>query len=242
MTVMKEYQQSEPLAETRRVADLDVADKPREKALQNGITSLSNAELLAIVFGSGLPGRSVVDLSRDILRDNDNRLSRLARLSMHEIVKKYKGIGTAKAVSLAAAFELGARCALDMKQLDPQVKGSDTVYERLRGTMALLNYEEFRVVHLNRANRIIFEETVSKGGTASTLVDVKLVMKSALDKLSSALIFVHNHPSGNLTPSAADDQLTQRLRKAAELLDIRVLDHIIITSQGYYSYNDNGRL
>lgn len=129
-----------------------------------------------------------------------------------------------------------------MKQLDPQVKGSDTVYERLRGTMALLNYEEFRVVHLNRANRIIFEETVSKGGTASTLVDVKLVMKSALDKLSSALIFVHNHPSGNLTPSAADDQLTQRLRKAAELLDIRVLDHIIITSQGYYSYNDNGRL
>lgn len=239
---MKEYHQPEPLVETRRVADLDVADKPREKALQNGITSLSNAELLAIVFGSGLPGRSVVDLSRDILRDNDNRLSRLARLSMHEIVKKYKGIGTAKAVSLAAAFELGARCALDMKQLDPQVKGSDTVYERLRGTMELLNYEEFRVVHLNRANRIIFEETVSKGGTASTLVDVKLVMKSALDKLSSALIFVHNHPSGNLTPSAADDQLTQRLRKAAELLDIRVLDHIIITSQGYYSYNDNGRL
>lgn len=110
MTVMKEYQQSEPLAETRRVADLDVADKPREKALQNGITSLSDAGTLAIVFGSGLPGRSVVDLSRDILRDNDNRLSRLARLSMHEIVKKYKGIGTAKAVSLAAAFE--ARCAL----------------------------------------------------------------------------------------------------------------------------------
>lgn len=242
MTVMKEYHQPEPLVETRRVADLDVADKPREKALQNGITSLSNAELLAIVFGSGLPGRSVVDLSRDILHDNDNRLSRLARLSMHEIVRKYKGIGTAKAVSLAAAFELGARCALDMKQLDPQVKGSDTVYERLRGAMELLNYEEFRVVHLNRANRIIFEETVSKGGTASTLVDVKLVMKSALDKLSSALIFVHNHPSGNLTPSVADDQLTQRLRKASELLDIRVLDHIIITSQGYYSYNDNGRL
>lgn len=239
---MKEYQLPAGLGETRRVADMDVADKPREKALRHGIASLSNAELLAIVFGSGLPGLSVIDLSRDLLRDNDNRLSRVARMSMHEIMRKYKGIGEAKAVSLAAAFELGARCALDMKTVDPQVTGSDTVYERLRGAMALLNYEEFRVVHLNRANRIIFEETVSKGGTASTLVDVKLVMKSALDKLSSALIFVHNHPSGNLMPSAADDDLTKRLQKAADLIDIRVLDHIIITTQGFYSYNDNGRL
>jgi len=239
---MKEYENLSTTAEGRRVADLDVADKPREKALRLGITALSNAELLAIVFGSGLPGLSVIDLSRDILRDNGNRLSRLARMSVHEVVKKYKGIGEAKAISLAAAFELGSRCALDMKQIDPQVKGSDTIYELLRGQMELLNYEEFRVVHLNHANRIIFEETVSRGGTASTLVDVKLVMKSAIDKLSSALIFVHNHPSGNLIPSAADDRLTKQLQKASELVDIKVLDHIIITSQGYYSYNDNGRL
>lgn len=239
---MKEYDKPPVQTESTRVADLDVADKPREKALRQGIWALSNAELLAIVFGSGLPGRSVVDLSRDILRDNDNRLSRLARMSMHEVVKKYKGIGEAKAISLAAAFELGARCALDMKQLDPQVRGSETVYERMRGQMELLNYEEFRVVHLSRANRIIFEETVSRGGTASTLVDVKLVMKSAVDKLSSGLIFVHNHPSGNLNPSPADDKLTRQLKSAAELLDIRVLDHIIITPHGYYSYNDNGRL
>lgn len=239
---MKEYDKPPVQTDSTRVADLDVADKPREKALRQGIGALSNAELLAIVFGSGLPGRSVVDLSRDILRDNDNRLSRLARMSMHEVVKKYKGIGEAKAISLAAAFELGARCALDMKQLDPQVRGSETVYERMRGQMELLNYEEFRVVHLSRANRIIFEETVSRGGTASTLVDVKLVMKSALDKLSSGLIFVHNHPSGNLNPSPADDKLTRQLKSAAELLDIRVLDHIIITPHGYYSYNDNGRL
>lgn len=239
---MKEYDKPPVQTESTRVADLDVADKPREKALRQGIGALSNVELLAIVFGSGLPGRSVVDLSRDILRDNDNRLSRLARMSMHEVVKKYKGIGEAKAISLAAAFELGARCALDMKQLDPQVRGSETVYERMRGQMELLNYEEFRVVHLSRANRIIFEETVSRGGTASTLVDVKLVMKSAVDKLSSGLIFVHNHPSGNLNPSPADDKLTRQLKSAAELLDIRVLDHIIITPHGYYSYNDNGRL
>lgn len=239
---MKEYDKPPVQTESTRVADLDVADKPREKALRQGIGALSNAELLAIVFGSGLPGRSVVDLSRDILRDNDNRLSRLARMSMHEVVKKYKGIGEAKAISLAAAFELGARCALDMKQLDPQVRGSETVYERMRGQMELLNYEAFRVVHLSRANRIIFEETVSRGGTASTLVDVKLVMKSAVDKLSSGLIFVHNHPSGNLNPSPADDKLTRQLKSAAELLDIRVLDHIIITPHGYYSYNDNGRL
>jgi len=123
---MKEYDKPPVQTESTRVADLDVADKPREKALRQGIGALSNAELLAIVFGSGLPGRSVVDLSRDILRDNDNRLSRLARMSMHEVVKKYKGIGEAKAISLAAAFELGARCALDMKQLDPQGRGRES--------------------------------------------------------------------------------------------------------------------
>lgn len=239
---MSKYVETTTMLECRRVADLDDADKPREKALKFGVSSLSNAELLAIVFGSGLPGRSVVDLSKDILHDNSNRLSRLARMSVHEVIRKYKGIGEAKAITLAAAFELGTRCALDMKQIDPQVKGSDTVYETLRGEMELLPYEVFKIVHLNRANRIIYVETVSKGGTASTLVDVKLVMKSAVDKLSAALIFVHNHPSGNLQPSAADDKLTKQLKSAAELLDIRVLDHVIITSQGYYSYNDNGRL
>ncbi len=242
MAKINDYTETTTMLECRRVADLDDADKPREKALNQGVSSLSNAELLAIVFGSGLPGRSVVDLSKDILLDNDNRLSRLARMSVHEVIRKYKGIGTAKAISLAAAFELGTRCACDMKQLDPQVKGSDTIYEALRGNMELLPYEEFKVVHLNRANRIMYVETVSKGGTASTLVDIKLVMKSAIDKLSASLIFVHNHPSGNLQPSSADDKLTKQLKSAAELVDIRVLDHIIITSQGYYSYNDNGRL
>lgn len=225
-----------------RIADLDSTDKPREKAMRHGIETLTNAELLAIIFGSGLPGKSVITLSQEILRDNGNRLSRLSQMSIHELSSKYDGIGPAKAVTLAAAFELGTRCQTDLAIADPVIKGSDSVYKMMRQSMERLPYEQFRVLHLNRANRVIFDECVSKGGTTSTTVDVKLVMKRAIDKLSAGLIFVHNHPSGNLRPSKADDELTQRLKKAAEILDIKVLDHLIITPSGYYSYSDEGRL
>lgn len=225
-----------------RIADLDSTDKPREKALRNGIDTLSNAELLAIILGSGLPGKSVIALSQEILRDNGNRLSRLSRMSIHELTSKYNGIGPAKAVSLAAAFELGTRCQTDLAMTDPRISSSDSVYQIMRQSMERLPYEQFRVLHLNRANRIIFDDCVSKGGTTHTVVDIKLVMKRAIDKLSSGLIFVHNHPSGTLQPSKADDELTQRLKKAAEILDIKVLDHLIISASGYYSYSDDGRL
>lgn len=225
-----------------RIADLDISDKPREKAIAHGIGMLSNAELLAILFGSGLPGKSAIDLSREILRDSGNRLSRLSQMSIHELSNKYDGIGPAKAVTLAAAFELGARCQRDLSIEDPQVTGSDSVYRMVRHDMERLAYEQFRVLYLNRANRVIFEECISKGGTAGTVVDIKLVMKCAIDKLAAGLIFVHNHPSGNIRPSVQDDAITQKLKKAAEILEIKVLDHIIIAPSGYYSYNDEGRL
>lgn len=225
-----------------RVADLDDGDKPREKAMTGGIASLSNAELMAIILGSGMTGKSVISLSQEILREADGRLSRVARLTIPEMVKKYRGVGPAKAISLAAAFELGMRCTDDLAVMETAITSGEDVYKLVRSKLQRLNTEEFWVIHLSRANRVISQDCISRGGTAATVVDIKLVLKSAIDRLSSAIILVHNHPSGNLRPSAQDDTLTAKIKKAVEILDIRVLDHIIISPTGYYSYNDEGRL
>ena len=225
-----------------RIADLDEGDKPREKALSQGIRSLSNAELLAIIFGSGLPGKSVISMSQEILASCDNRLSRLSRLSIHEMKKKFKGVGTAKAISLAAAFELGLRTRDEDAALDPQIKCSTDIYNIRRTKLERLEYEEFWVLYLSRSNRIIYEEYMSKGGVSGTITDIRLILKRALELLASGIILVHNHPSGNLRPSPDDDRITTKTKEAAKLLDINVLDHLIITPTSYFSYNDNGRL
>ena len=227
---------------TARVADLSVDDKPREKALRNGIQSLSKAELMAIILGSGMVGKSVIDLSREILRDNDDNISRIARMSVDELCRNYNGIGPAKAISLLAAFELGTRCIEDGQELPEQIRGGIDVYNVMKQKLDRINYEEFWIIHLSRSNRIIARECVSRGGTAATVVDVKLILKSALNKLASSMILVHNHPSGNLMPSQQDDDITRRIKAGAATLDIRVLDHVIITQSGYYSYADEGRL
>jgi DNA repair protein RadC len=169
---------NEPENRFGRISDLDDSDKPREKALTQGIRSLSNAELLAIVFGSGLPGKSVIQLSQEILGSCNNRLSRLSRMSIHEVVNKYNGIGPAKAISLAAAFELGCRCRDEEVADDPQIRQSSDVYNIMRNRLERLNYEEFWVLMLSRSNRVIYEERLSQGGTASTVVDIKLLFKS----------------------------------------------------------------
>lgn len=225
-----------------RISDLDDSDKPREKALSQGIRTLSNAELLAIVFGSGLPGKSVIQLSQEILASCNNRLSRLSRMSIHEVVKNYNGIGPAKAISLAAAFELGCRCRDEKATDDPVILNSKSVYDIMRGRLERINHEEFWVLMLSRSNRVMYEYRASQGGMASTIVDVKLLLKKAIDLLASAMVLVHNHPSGNSHPSTEDDRLTLRIKDAAKLLDIKVLDHLIITPSGYFSYNDDGRL
>lgn len=225
-----------------RISDLDDSDKPREKALAHGIRSLSNAELLAIIFGSGLPGKSVVRLSQEILASCGNRLSHLSRMSIHEVARNYCGIGPAKAISLAAAFELGCRCRDEQPADDPHIRDSKSVYDIMRGKLERLNHEEFWVLMLSRSNRVMFEYRASQGGTASTVVDTKLLMKKAIDLLASAMVLVHNHPSGNCRPSPEDDRLTMRIKEAATLLDIKILDHLIITPTGYFSYSDEGRL
>lgn len=225
-----------------RIADLDESDKPREKALSQGIRSLSNAELLAIIFGSGLPGKSVISMSQEVLASCDNRLSRLSRMSIHEMKKSFKGVGTAKAISLAAAFELGLRTRDEDAALDPQIKNSTDIYNLMRVKLERLEYEEFWVLYLSRSNRVIYEECMSKGGVSGTVTDIRLILKRAIELLASGIILVHNHPSGNLCPSPDDDRITTKAKEAAKLLDINVLDHLIITPTAYFSYTDNGRL
>mgnify|MGYP001036138541 FL=1 len=226
-----------------RISDLQEDDKPREKALSTGIRSLSDAELIAIIFGGGLPGLSVVDLARTILRDCDGRVDNLARLSMNELMSKYKGVGPAKAVSLAAAFELGRRNReSSLNREDPQIKGSGDVISLMQPLLSEIEYEEFWVLMLSRSNRVTFKRCISQGGTAATVVDVKLLLKRAIDCLAEGIILVHNHPSGNRLPSGEDDSLTRRICDGARILGIRVLDHVIIARGAYYSYADEGKL
>lgn len=225
-----------------RIADLNDDDKPREKAMRNGIRSLSDTELIAILLGGGLPGKSVIDLSREIYESYSHSLSDLARSSIREMCKRFKGIGPAKAITLAAALELGGRRKDIQTEKKPQIKSSEDAYNAIRQRLENIPVEEFWVILLSRANRIVAKECVSRGGTAATVVDVKLIMKHAIEHLASGMILVHNHPSDNVTPSVQDDQLTSKIRQAAQLLDLRVLDHLIIGSASFYSYSDNGRL
>jgi DNA repair protein RadC len=222
--------------------DLTDDEKPREKALKQGLNALTDVELLAILLGSGIPGKSVLDLSREILKDNENRLAYLARKSIPELVKKYKGMGTAKATLLVAAMAFGARAQADMQIQDPQITTSETVYSYMRSRLERLNNEEFWVLHLNRANRLQSVEQISRGGQSQTAVDVKLIAKSVIDRLSAGIIICHNHPSGNMNPSGPDDNITRRIVEVCKLIDVTVLDHVIVGPTGYYSYRDNGRL
>ncbi|ROT05350.1 DNA repair protein RadC [Muribaculaceae bacterium Isolate-104 (HZI)] len=230
-----------PAEYTRRIADLSEDDRPREKAIRNDIRTLSNSELLAIILGGGMAGKSVMDLSREMLGKADNSLERLSRMPIAELCRSFKGVGPAKAVSLAAAFELGIRCRDEKTSQNDVVRSSTDAYSYMRRYLERLDREEFWIMTLSRSNRITDAVCISKGGTSATVVDIKLLMKTAVDKLASGIIAVHNHPSGNLRPSAEDDRLTDKIKEAAKLLDMRLLDHIIIAGDDYYSYTDNGR-
>ncbi len=227
---------------SRRIADLDNSDKPREKALQYGIQSLTNAELIALLLGSGVPGKSVIELAQEILQFNDNKVGNLGRLSVADLVKHHKGVGPAKAITLIAAIELSERIKADGESDDPVVRDSRSAYNLVPPGLGRLNHEEFWILLLSRSNKVIKKKNISVGGTSATVVDVKIILKEAVDHLASGLILVHNHPSGNLNPSAEDDRLTNKIREAARLFDISLLDHLIIAGKNYFSYADNGRL
>lgn len=216
-------------------------DKPREKLVQKGTSTLSDAELIAILIGSGSRSESAVELSKRILASVGNNLNELGKITIKELMK-FKGIGEAKAVAIAAAMEIGRRRRGEKAQQIGKINSSVDAFEILLPQMGDLKHEEFWILYLNNANKVLHTSQVSKGGLTSTLVDLRIIMKQALEVGAVGLILAHNHPSGTLKPSEADKAITQKIKSAASALDIRVLDHLIITQQKYYSFADNNVL
>ena len=214
-------------------------DKPREKLMLKGKSVLSDAELIAILIGSGSRNESAVDLSKRILASVDHNLNALGKVSLSQLMQ-FKGIGEAKAISIIAALELGRRRrAEDIVELK-KVTSSKIIFEIMQPIIGELPHEEFWIIYLNNSNKVISKSQLSKGGITGTLVDVRLVFKTALELGATGLILCHNHPSGALVPSDADKQITRKLKLAGDSLEIKVLDHVIITETSYYSFVDEG--
>ncbi len=216
-------------------------DRPREKLLLKGRTALTDAELIAILIGSGTRKKSAVDLSKEILASVGNNLNELAKLSVQDL-QKFEGIGEAKAISIVSALEMGRRRKTSEPLKKEKITCSEDAYRIMRPYLLDQVVEQFWIILLNRANMVIRPELISEGGVSGTVADPKVIYKRALDKLASSIILVHNHPSGNLTPSQADLQLTRKLKEAGKSLDLPVLDHLIFTDHAYYSFADEGVL
>jgi DNA repair protein RadC len=216
-------------------------DRPREKLLLKGTSALSDAELVAILIGSGTPKLSAVELSKKILLQGNNNLNELARLSVKDLMK-IKGIGEAKAITIVAALELGRRRKEQDPEEKPKITSSKDAFDLLKGEMMDLPKEEFWVLLMNRANRVIKKKRISEGGVSGTVADPKIIYKIALEELASGLIVAHNHPSGNLQASQSDLDLTKKLKEAGKFLEIQLLDHIIIANQKYLSFADEGMI
>lgn len=224
-----------------RIFELAEEDRPREKLLLKGKAALSDAELIAILIGTGTASCSAVDLARMLLASVGNNLAAVARMSVSDLCK-FKGIGEAKAISIISALELGRR----RKEQEPpkllKITGSRQIYELMRPDLHDESVEQVYLLLLNRTNGLIKKERVSQGGTSASVVDPKVVFRFALEQGAHSLILIHNHPSGNLQPSESDKRLTQRLQKIGKELEIRLLDHLIYTDQGYFSFADEGTM
>ncbi len=225
-----------------RICDLAESDRPREKLLQKGTAALSDAELLAIVIGSGCYGLSAVELSRRILSFTRNNIRELGRLDAASLSSSFKGIGTVKALTIIAALELGRRRAAADILPKKKIMSSNDIFQTFQFLLSDLPYEEFWMLSLSRSNKIIRKVKIGQGGVTETSADIKLILREAINDLASGLVLCHNHPSDNLHPSRQDDFLTERVRQAGKLLDISLLDHLIIGDNSYYSYADEGRL
>jgi len=220
------------------ISDWSEEDRPREKLMLKGKESLSNAELIAILIGSGSRNESAVALGKRILLSVDN-LNALGKMSILQLTK-FKGIGEAKAITIIAALELGRRRRSEDASKLGKITSSKIVFEMMQPIIGELPHEEFWVLFLNNSNKVISKSQLSKGGITGTIVDVRLVFKLALESGATGLILCHNHPSGNLQPSDADKEITKKLKLAGDSLDVKVLDHLIITETKYYSFVDEG--
>lgn len=214
-------------------------DRPREKFLLKGRKSVSDAEIIAILIGSGTLERSAVSVARELLGLAGQSLTNLSKMNCEDLCR-VQGIGKAKAVSLMAAFELGRRKTGEEPGTKIKITSSAQVYAMFKEDLADLYHEEFWILLLNRANMVIQRVMISRGGLSSTIADPKVIFQSAINFKATAIVLVHNHPSGNTKPSESDMKLTQNIRKAGEFLDLPILDHIIVTSTGYFSFTDNG--
>jgi DNA repair protein RadC len=214
-------------------------DRPREKLLSGGPAALSNSELLAILIANGIKEKSAVELARDVLRLGKDNLNELGKLSVKELAR-LKGIGPAKAVSIVAALELGRRRQAVAPRDKPLASSSTEVAGYLQAVLKDYRHEVFAVLFLNRANKINHFQIISEGGITGTVADPRIILKMALEEDAVSLILCHNHPSGSLRPSKADEELTFRIKEAARYFDIKVLDHVIVSENGYYSFADEG--
>ena len=217
-------------------------DRPREKMLLKGIASLSDAELLAILIGSGNCQETAVQLSQRILGSVNNNLNALGKLSVKELMSKFKGIGKVKAIIINAALELGKRRGNSAPVQRPTIHASKDAYQLFHPLLCDLPHEELWIALMNRSLQVIEKVKISQGGISETSADLCLILKAAINALATGIVVCHNHPSGNTRPSRQDDQLTQRLRDAARLVEINLLDHIVLADGSYYSYSDEGKL
>lgn len=224
-----------------RIKDWSTEDRPREKLIANGKQSLSNTELIAILIGSGSKTFSAVELSQRILHKFDNNLDQLSKSTITDLTE-IKGIGEAKAVSIIAAIELGLRRQSANTSVRLRIQSSQDVFDLMYTRLIDLPYEEFWVIYLNRSNKIIEKIKLSQGGISETIVDIRLILKNAIQHLASSIVLVHNHPSGQIEPSSQDLKLTKKLKDAALLFNIQILDHLIIADNQFYSLADEDKI
>jgi len=229
------------MAEFIAIKNLSDDEKPREKLVLKGKGALSNVELLAILLATGTRKKSAIDLAREILEKSNRNLDELAKLTVKDLCK-IDGIGPAKAITIVAAIELAGRRQQNQARAVPKIKSSKDAYEILRHHVQDLNHEEFWLLCLSRSGAVIAEHRIGEGGITGTVADPRKIFKLALDQMATGIIVCHNHPSGNLSPSEQDKDLTNKIRAAGKLLDINLMDHLIITQKQYFSFADEGLL
>ncbi|MFC2090887.1 DNA repair protein RadC [Bacteroidota bacterium] len=231
------------MSEYRRnsIKDWSVEDRPREKFMKSGMQSLSNAELIALLLGSGTKEMNAVDVARELLAVVNNNLHELGKLSIYDL-KKIKGIGNARSINLLAALELGSRRSSSYSPEKRSIKNSQSAYDILYPYIGELQHEEFWIIILNRAHLVLTTQKISQGGLTGTVIDTRVILKHVIERKGTSLIISHNHPSGNKNPSESDISITKKIKSAAEIMDITLLDHIILAGKEYLSFADEGFL